>query len=180
MALETRAVVFFGHSVAMHSTMLSSQHGFSENRLQRSTTTFATAQDGDTSVAAIRRRSGELSARLDEALQARMGLMPTALEATQGSYPQHSQTPNDSRTQCSYPPTDTQVVDLATARARVAALEQQAAAGDLWERRERAEALLRQLTGLREEVSEVESFCARREDLAVALELLEMEARGGI
>ena len=72
-----------------------------------------------------------------------------------------------------------QVVDLAAAKARLAILEQQAAAGDLWEQRDRAEALLRQITGLKEEVEELEGLGAVREDLGVAVELMELEVGAG-
>eukprot|EP00887_Chlorella_sp_A99_P003255 scaffold9.g3255.t1 len=113
---------------------------------RRSLATNAAPLDADTSPNTIKRRAQELSSRLQEALK---------------------------------------VVDLAAAKARLAALEQQASAGDLWEQRGRAEALLRQITSLKDEVQgptrrtppaqELEAFCGQREDLEVAVELMEME-----
>lgn len=58
---------------------------------------------------------------------------------------------------------------------RLANLEEAASASDLWERRAHAQAVLQQLTALREEVAALEGFCGQLEDLGVALELLEME-----
>lgn len=71
--------------------------------------------------------------------------------------------------------TPLQVSDLSALKQRLAELEEAATASDLWERRAHAQAVLQQLTALREEVAALERFCGQLEDLGVALELLEME-----
>ncbi|KAL4447579.1 hypothetical protein ABPG75_004798 [Micractinium tetrahymenae] len=71
------------------------------------------------------------------------------------------------------------VVDLPALKQRLAELEEAAAAGDLWEQRGKAAAVLQALTALREEVAQLDRFCGQLEDLAVAVELLEMEGEGG-
>lgn len=65
--------------------------------------------------------------------------------------------------------------DLPALKQRVEELEAASQAADLWEQRGRAQAVLQQLTRLRSEVAQLERFCAQLEDLAVAVELLEME-----
>lgn len=70
------------------------------------------------------------------------------------------------------------VADLPGLKQRLAELEQAAAAEDLWEQRGKAAAVLQALTALREEVAQLERFCGQLEDLAVAVELLEMEGEG--
>ncbi|KAL4419614.1 hypothetical protein ABPG77_001668 [Micractinium sp. CCAP 211/92] len=70
------------------------------------------------------------------------------------------------------------VADLPGLKQRLAELEQAAAAEDLWEQRGKATAVLQALTSLRDEVAQLERFCGQLEDLAVAVELLEMEGEG--
>lgn len=73
------------------------------------------------------------------------------------------------------PPAAKQVADLPALKQRLAELEQAAAAEDLWEQRVRAQAVLQQLNQLREEVAQLDRFSGQLDDLAVAVELLEME-----
>ena len=68
-----------------------------------------------------------------------------------------------------------QVADLPSLQRRLAELEAAAAAGEFWERRGAAQVVLQQLTALREEAAQLQQFSAQLDDLAVALELLEME-----
>ncbi|PSC68151.1 protease Do-like 9 [Micractinium conductrix] len=70
------------------------------------------------------------------------------------------------------------VADLPVLQARLAELEKAAAAEDLWVQRSKAAAVLQALTALREEVAVLHRFQAWLEDLAVAIELLEMEEEG--
>lgn len=72
-------------------------------------------------------------------------------------------------------PSASQVADLPLLKQRLAELEEAAAASDLWEQKGRAQAVLQQLTQLRDEAAQLDRFCGQLEDLAVALELLEME-----
>ncbi len=73
----------------------------------------------------------------------------------------------------------TQVAGLPSLKQRLAELEQAAAAEDLWEQRGRAQAVLQQLNQLREEVGQLDRFSGQLDDLAVAVELLEMEVGAG-
>lgn len=73
------------------------------------------------------------------------------------------------------PPATKQVADLPALKQRLAELEQAAAAEDLWEQRVRAQAVLQQLNQLRDEVAQLDRFSGQLDDLAVAVELLEME-----
>ncbi|PRW60636.1 peptide chain release factor chloroplastic [Chlorella sorokiniana] len=72
------------------------------------------------------------------------------------------------------------VADLPSLKQRLAELEQAAAAEDLWEQRSRAQAVLQQLNQLREEVAQLDRFSGQLEDLAVAVELLEMEEEAAV
>lgn len=69
------------------------------------------------------------------------------------------------------------VADLPALKAQLVELEEAASAEDLWEQRSKATAVLQALTGLREEVAQLERFCGQLEDLSVAVELMEMEVR---
>ena len=68
-----------------------------------------------------------------------------------------------------------QVANLPDLKQRLAGLEEAAGAADLWEQRAKAQAVLQQLTALREEVRQLERFGGQLEDLALAVELMEME-----
>lgn len=71
-----------------------------------------------------------------------------------------------------------QVANLPALKAQLAELEQAAASEGLWEQRERAQALLTKLNGVREEVGRLVALQGAMEDLQVAVELLEMEVGG--
>jgi peptide chain release factor 2 len=68
------------------------------------------------------------------------------------------------------------VAGLPSLRARAAALEAASGAGDLWDDRARAQALLQQMTGLKDEIAQVAALQAAADDLELALELTALEA----
>lgn len=73
-----------------------------------------------------------------------------------------------------------QVADLPALKARLAELDAASQAPDLWDRPGASPGvLLQQLGALQGEVAALERFCGQLEDLAVALELLEMEVGAG-
>lgn len=67
------------------------------------------------------------------------------------------------------------VADLEGLRTQLASLEQASGSETLWDDRAAAQSLLQRVTVVRDEISALESLTNRSEDLALAIELLELE-----
>lgn len=147
------------------------------------------SSDGEElSLNALKRREAELKARVADAVQVSTGavLLRAAWDGLEEG-------PRFAPPACGLPCTHsalttlaspflprfnrTQVANLPGLQRRLAELEAASGAADLWDAPGRAQALLQQLTRLRGEAGLLERFLGQLEDLAVALELLEMEVR---
>ncbi|KAF8073112.1 PRFB1 [Scenedesmus sp. PABB004] len=71
------------------------------------------------------------------------------------------------------------LADVPATRARLASLQHDAGAPDVWDDPARAQALVTEISGLKDELAEIERFNGLLEDAAFALELAELEAGGG-
>jgi hypothetical protein len=138
----------------------------------------------DLSVNALKRREQELQSSVADAVRVRSMGAADRLEAGPAAAGRSCSTllPPVGGRSCSSvlnampsPVSCPQIANLPALKQRLAGLEEAAGAADLWEQRAKAQAVLQQLTALREEVRQLEQFGGQLEDLALAVELMEME-----